>query len=102
MPGIRETAASVIVSEIGHDMTRFKTAGNLISWAGMCPRSDESAGKRRSTRLRYGAPWLKTLRVQCAGAAIRTKDSSLRAQYYRLRGRVGPMKAIHGRGGLDA
>ena len=45
MPGIRETAASVIVSEIGHDMTRFKTAGHLISWAGMCPRSDESAGK---------------------------------------------------------
>ena len=94
MPGIRETAASVIVSEIGHDMTRFKTAGHLISWAGMCPRSDESAGKRRSTRLRYGAPWLKTLLVQCAWAAIRTKDSYLRAQYYRLRGRVGPMKAI--------
>jgi len=60
----------------------------------MCPRSDESAGKRRSTRLRKGAPWLKTTLVQCAWAAIRTKDSYLRAQFHRIKARRGPMKAI--------
>jgi transposase len=94
IPGISDVAASVIVSEIGYDMTRFKTSAHLVSWAGMCPRSDESAGKRRSSRIRYGAPWLETTLVQCAWAAIRTKDSYLRAQFHRLKGRVGPMKAI--------
>jgi transposase len=94
MPGISDTAASVIVSEIGYDMARFPTAGHLVSWAGLCPRSDESAGKRRSSRTRHGAPWLKTTLVQCAWAAIRTKDSYLRARYHRLKSRAGPMKAI--------
>jgi len=94
MPGISETAARVIVSEIGHDMSRFPTAGHLISWAGLCPRSDESAGKRRSTRIRKGAQWLKTVLVQCAWAAIRAKDTYLRSQFHRIKGRRGPMKAI--------
>lgn len=94
MPGISDTAANTIVSEIGYDMTRFPTAGHLVSWAGLCPRADESAGKRRSSRIRYGAPWLKTTLVQCAWAAVRTKDSYLRAQFHRLKARVGPMKAI--------
>jgi len=94
MAGISETAARVVVSEIGHDMARFPTSAHLVSWAGLCPRSDESAGKRRSTRIRHGAPWLKTTLVQCAWAAIRTKDSYLRAQFHRLKSRVGPMKAI--------
>ena len=56
----------IILSEIGRDMSQFPTAGHLLSWAGLCPRNDESAGKRRSTRLRKGAPWLKTLLVQCS------------------------------------
>ena len=60
MPGIGELAARVLLSEIGTDMSRFPTAGHLISWAGLCPKNDESAGKRRSTRMRKGAPWLKT------------------------------------------
>lgn len=94
IPGVSETAARVILSEIGADMSRFKTDAHLVSWAGLCPQSDESAGKRRSTRIRKGAPWLKTTLVQCAWAAIRTKNTYLRAQFYRLRGRVGPMKAI--------
>jgi hypothetical protein len=84
----------VIVSEIGTDMRRFPTAGHLISWAGLCPRNDESAGKRRSNRLRKGAPWLKTTLVQCAWAAARKKDSYLRAQFQRLRQKRGPKKAI--------
>jgi len=94
MPGLSETAARVVVSEIGHDMGRFPSASHLVSWAGLCPRNDESAGKRRSTRIRHGAPWLKTTLVQCAWAAIRKKDSYLRAQFHRIKTRAGAMKAI--------
>jgi len=94
IPGIGELGAQVIVSEIGTDMARFPTAGHLLSWAGLCPRNDESAGKRRSTRLRHGAPWLKTTLVQCAWAATRKKDSYLQAQFHRLRARRGAKKAI--------
>jgi transposase len=94
IPGVGDLAAQVIVSEIGTDMSRFPSAGHLVSWAGLCPRNDESAGKRRSTRLRHGAPWLKTTLVQCAWAASHKKDSYLRAQFQRLRQRRGPKKAI--------
>jgi transposase len=94
IPGIGELGARVIVSEIGTDMARFPTAGHLLSWAGLCPRNDESAGKRRSTRLRHGAPWLKTTLVQCAWAATRKKGSYLQAQFHRLRARRGAKKAI--------
>ena len=89
-----DLSAEVIAAEIGTDMSRFPTAGHLVSWAGLCPRDDESAGKRRSTRLRAGAPWLKTTLVQCAWAASRKKGGYLRAQFLRLRQRRGPKKAI--------
>jgi hypothetical protein len=75
-------------------MSRFPTAGHLVAWAGLCPGQNESAGKRKSTRLRKGAPWLKTMLVQCAWAAKRKKDSYYRAQFHRLSGRRGPQKAI--------
>src|SRR5215212_4556769 len=94
IPGVSALSAEVIVAEIGTDMGRFPTAGHLLSWAGLCPRSDESAGKRRSTRLRKGAPWLKTTLVQCAWASTRKKASYLRAQFQRLRQRRGPKKAV--------
>jgi transposase len=94
MPGVSDVVANVILSEIGADMSRFPTAGHLISWAGLCPRSDQSAGKRRSTRIRKGGPWLKTTLVTAAWAAVRTKDSYLRTQFLRLKSRRGPKKAI--------
>jgi len=94
IPGVDELAGRAIVSEIGVDMSRFETAGHLLSWACLCPRSDESAGKHRSTRIRKGAPWLKEILVQCAWAATRTKGTYLHAQFVRLRARRGPKKAI--------
>ena len=94
IPGIKNLGANVIVSEIGIDMSRFPSDAHLISWAGICPRNDESAGKRRSNRLRKGAPWLKTTLVQCAWAAVKKKNSYLQAQFYRIKARRGPKKAI--------
>jgi transposase len=94
MPGVSDLTAHVIVAEIGVDMTRFASDAHLRSWAGFCPRNDESAGKRRSTRVRKGAPWPKTTLVSAAWAAVRVKDSYLQAQFHRLRARRGAKKAI--------
>ena len=94
MPGLSDTAARVLIAEIGDDMTRFPTPGHLVSWAGLCPRLEISAGKRHSTRIRHATPWLKTTLIQAAWAATRKKDSYLRAQFLRLKSRRGPKKAI--------
>jgi transposase len=94
MPGISDLTASVVVSEIGVDMSRFPTAGHIVSWAGLCPRSDESAGKRRSTRVRKSGTWIKTTLVTAAWAAVRVKTSCLRAQFLRIKARRGAKKAI--------
>lgn len=93
IPGVGPLVAATILAEIGADMTRFPTPSHLISWAGLCPRLDETAGKRRTTRLRHGAPWLKTALVQSAWAAVRSKDTYARAQYLRLKARRGARKA---------
>jgi transposase len=94
MPGVSDIVAHVIVAEIGADMSRFPTAGHLVSWAGLCPRNDESAGKRRSTRVRHSGVWLKTTLVTAAWAAVRRKDTYMHAQFLRLRARRGAKKAI--------
>jgi transposase len=94
IPGVSRLSATAILAETGRDMGRFPTAGHLVAWAGLCPGQNESAGKRKSVRLRKGAPWLKTMLVQCAWAAKRAKDSYYRAQFHRLCGRRGPQKAI--------
>lgn len=93
IPGLSRTSAEIIIAEIGTDMRQFPCAGHLISWAGLCPRLDESAGRRRSTRVRKGAPWLKPVLVQSGLAAGRTKGSSFQARYWSLKGRIGPKKA---------
>jgi transposase len=77
IPGLSSLSAEVIVSEIGIDMSRFETEGHLISWAGLCPKNDESAGKRRSNRMKKGAPWLKTTLIQCRAAAKSRTGASL-------------------------
>ena len=92
VPGLGRIAT--IIAEIGTDMTPFTTAGHLVSWAGLAPRLDESAGKRRSTRIRNGAPWLKPALVQAGWAATRKKNTYLQAQFLRLKARRGPKKAL--------
>jgi transposase len=94
IPGISVLLAETIVAEIGFDMSRFPSSAHLVSWAGLCPHLDESAGKRRSTRVRHGAPWLKTALVQAAWSASRMRQGYPRAQFARIRARRGPKKAI--------
>jgi transposase len=93
IPGVSHFVASVLIAEIGTDMTCFPSAGHLVSWAGLCPRMDESAGKRRNTRTRKGARWLRSTLVQAAWPASRSKGTYLQAQFLRLRSRRGPKKA---------
>jgi transposase len=94
IPGINRRAAQAILAEIGHDMSRFATAAHLASWAGLCPGNDESAGKRRSGRTRFGNRWLKQMLVQCAWAASRTKRSYFHGMYQRLKARRGHKRAL--------
>lgn len=93
IPGISETLAWTIVSEIGSDMSRFPTAEHLRSWACLCPRNDESAGKRRSTKIRPGCNWLKTGLVQAAWSVSRMRQGYLASQFNRIRIRRGSKKA---------
>jgi len=93
IPGVGRTIAEVLLAEIGADMTRFPTANHLVSWAGMCPGHNESAGKKRSGKTRTGSPWLRAALVQAAHAAARAKQTYLAAQYRRLTARRGTKKA---------
>ncbi len=94
IPGVSSVTAAIILSEIGADMSRFPTAQHLVSWARLCPRNDESAGKRQSTAIRKGSNWLKPALVQCVLAAISKKPHNyLRAQYYRIKAHRGSNRA---------
>lgn len=94
VPGLSDVNVPALLGEIGVDMSQFRTHRQLLSWARLCPRLDESAGKIHSTRTQKGAVWIKTLLVQAAWCATRSKNSYLRAQFLRLRARRGANKAI--------
>jgi transposase len=93
IPGIHKRSAEVFIAETGGDMTVFGSAEKLASWAGMCPGHNESAGKRHSGRTRRGDKWLKSMLVESAYVAARSKDSYLASQYWRLAGRRGRKRA---------
>jgi transposase len=94
VPGFDDLSAQSVLSEIGIDMSRYPTDAHLLSWACMCPRNDESAGKKRSTRMRKGSRWLKATLFSCAWAAARTKGTYFHAQFHRIMARRGAKKAI--------
>jgi transposase len=94
IPGVGREAAESIVAEIGVDMTRFPSADHLAAWAGVAPGNHESAGKRKSGRMRQGNKTLKTVLNQAAHAAARTKGTYLAAQARHLAGRRGNKRAI--------
>ena len=94
IPGVNARAAQTIVAEIGIDMGRFPTPHHLASWAGLCPGNNESAGKRRSGKTNFGNRHLKSMLVQIAWAAARTKKSYFHVMYHRIKSRRGHKRAV--------
>lgn len=94
IPGINQRVAQVIAAEVGTEVKRFPTAQHLISWAGMCPGNNESAGKRRSSRIKPGNKNLRSAIVEAANAAGRKKDCYLSSMYRRLIGKRGKKRAL--------
>ena len=92
--GIATRTAQTILAELGPDMSRFATDRHAASWAAICPGNDVSAGKRRSGRTRKANKHLRSALVEAANAAIRQKNTYLRAQYEQIKHRRGHMKAI--------
>jgi transposase len=94
IPGVARITAEVIIAETGADMTRFRTAAHLASWAGVVPGHHESAGKHKSGTTRHGNRWLAAILGTAAMGAARTKDTYLGARYQRLAPRLGRKKTI--------
>jgi transposase len=93
IPGVGQTVAEVIVSELGTDMSAFPTPAHAAAWAGVAPGNNESAGKRLSSRVRAGNHALRTALLQAAHAAAHQKNTYLAAQYRQIAYRRGPKKA---------
>jgi len=89
VPGVNQRVAEVIIAETGGDMSRFPTAAQLASWAGVCPGNHASGGKRKSGKTRKGDRWLTASLGVAALAALRSKDTYLAARYRRLVRRLG-------------
>jgi len=94
IPGVGPRVAQAMLAEVGTDVSRFPTGSHVASWARLCPSNDESAGKRRSSHIGAGKPWLRSTLVEAAWAASHAKHSYLAAQYRRLAARRGAKRAL--------
>jgi transposase len=93
IPGVDRVLAAVMIAELGVDMSVFPTANHVAGWAGVCPGNNESAGKRKSGRVRKGNVYLKTALVEAANAAALKKGSYFKDKFYRLKARRGHQRA---------
>lgn len=94
IPGISQISALIIITETGADMKAFENSGKFAGWIGLRPRNDESAGKYKSTAITKGNKYLRTILVQVAWAASRTKDSYFKEKFERLSIRKPRKKAL--------
>jgi transposase len=93
IPGVNRRIAQIVVAEIGLDMSRFPTAAQIASWAGMCPGNHETGGKNKSGKTRKGCSWLRAALVEAGWAAGHCKEGYLQAQYHRICRRRGKKRA---------
>jgi len=95
VPGIQLFSAIATIGEIGVDMSVFETSRHLCSWAGLTPQNDQSAGKKKTTRISRAGAYIKPLLVQCALAAIKSnKHPEVMNRYCAIKKRRGHKKAI--------
>ena len=95
VPGIQTFSSIAVIGEIGVDMSVFETSRHLCSWAGLTPQNDQSAGKKKTTRISRAGVYIKPLLVQCALAAIKSnKHPEVRNRYLAIKKRRGHKKAI--------
>ncbi|WP_251043144.1 IS110 family transposase [Arthrobacter sp. ISL-69] len=94
IPGFSTTTAEIFIAETGADMAVFATAGQLARWAGICPGSNESAGRVKSTKTRPGSPYLKGALGIAALSVARSNNTYFAAKYRRIASRRGPLKAL--------
>lgn len=95
VPGIKSFSAISILAEIGVDMSVFPTSKHLCSWAGLTPQNNESAGKKKTTRISRSGAYIKPLLVQCANAIVKSdKHPEIKNRYLTLKKRRGHKKAI--------
>ena len=94
IPGVNRRVAATLIAETGGDMGRFPSAAQLCSWAAICPGLDESAGKRRSGRMRKGNPYLRGALIEAGLGAKRKNRSALQARYYRVKRHRGHKRAV--------
>jgi len=93
VPGVDRVTAWGLLAEIGLNMKQFPDAQHLASWAGLCPGSHESAGKRKSGKIRKGSLWLRRCLCQAAWAVSTKKNNYLSALFRRLAARRGVKRA---------
>ena len=93
-PGISDVSSCDILAEIGPTLDSFPTDTALVSWSGLCPGNNESAGKRKSGKSPVRKHHLKSIMLEVAWAAVKKKGSYFKDKYYRLKARRGAKKAI--------
>lgn len=94
IPGIDKSASSAIIAEIGIDMSCFNTAERICSWAGLSPGNNESAGKKKRTKVNWGNPYIKSILCEVAWVITRLRSTYLSEWYWRMKQRKGAKKAI--------
>ncbi|MCL1919019.1 MAG: IS110 family transposase [Peptococcaceae bacterium] len=94
IPGMSELSAMYIIAEIGTDLTSFKTANHLAAWAGLAPKENQSADKARPSKTQKANQYVRSLMIQCAWAATKTRNTRLSLWYWRNVKRLGDKKAI--------
>jgi|HubBroStandDraft_2_1064218.scaffolds.fasta_scaffold13802_1 transposase len=94
VPGVKQRLAWNLVAEVGPTVDAFPSAADLVSWAGICPGNNETAGKRKSGTTRNGNRWARKALCEAAWAASKTKATYLQAQFRRLAAIRGSKRAI--------
>ena len=94
VPGIDHGSACAILVELGPDLSSFQRIANVAAWAGVAPGNNESAGKRRSGRLRRGNATLRATLAECAHGAVRTQGSQFHGHHQALKSRMPYKRAI--------